>query len=179
MMTTLAEISNMTKKTQPGKTENTETPKPPSAKDSAQQIWLAGLAAFTKAQQEGGKVFEALVNEGLGIQRKTQAAAEEKLSEATSKVAHLATDATAKAGYQWGKLENIFEDRVAKALSQLGIPGPREFEALSTRIDALEKALEKALQTDSTPPTAAKKRPPAAKKAAAKTTPKSPAKKER
>ena len=47
-----------------------------SVKDSAQQIWLAGLAAFTKAQNEGGKVFETLAKEGLSIQRKTQAAAE-------------------------------------------------------------------------------------------------------
>ena len=44
-----------------------------TVKDSAQQIWLAGLGAFSKAQEEGGKVFEALVKEGMTIQRKTQA----------------------------------------------------------------------------------------------------------
>ena len=32
-----------------------------SVKDSAQQIWLAGMGAFAKAQAEGGKVFDALV----------------------------------------------------------------------------------------------------------------------
>ena len=56
-----------------------------TVKDSAQQIWLAGLGAFSKAQEEGGKVFEALVKEGLSIQRKTQAVAEEKISEATDR----------------------------------------------------------------------------------------------
>ena len=40
-------------------------------KESAQQIWLAGLGAFAKAQEEGGKAFESLVKEGLTIQRKT------------------------------------------------------------------------------------------------------------
>ena len=55
-----------------------------AVKESAQQIWLAGLGAFSKAQEEGGKVFETLVKEGLSIQRKTQAVAEEKISEATS-----------------------------------------------------------------------------------------------
>jgi poly(hydroxyalkanoate) granule-associated protein len=59
-----------------------------TVKDSAQQIWLAGLGAFSKAQEEGGKVFEALVKEGLTIQRKTQAVAEEKISEATSRMTH-------------------------------------------------------------------------------------------
>ena len=33
-----------------------------AVKESAQQIWLAGLGAFSKAQAEGGKVFEALVD---------------------------------------------------------------------------------------------------------------------
>ena len=61
-------------------------------KDSAQQIWLAGLGAFSKAQEEGGKAFESLVKEGLAIQRKTQAVAEERISEATSRVTHMATD---------------------------------------------------------------------------------------
>ena len=36
-------------------------------KDSAQHIWAAGLGAFAKAQGEGGKVFEALVKEGLQV----------------------------------------------------------------------------------------------------------------
>ncbi len=56
-------------------------------KASAQQIYLAGLAQFGKAQQEGGKVFEGLVKEGLAIQRRTQAAAEERITEVTSKAA--------------------------------------------------------------------------------------------
>src|SRR5205814_9759324 len=65
-----------------------------TVKDSAQQIWLAGLGAFSKAQEEGGKVFDALVKEGTAIQRKTQAVAEEKISEATSKMASMANDIT-------------------------------------------------------------------------------------
>ena len=75
-----------------------------AVKESAQQIWLAGLGAFSKAQEEGGKVFETLVKEGLSIQRKTQAVAEEKISVATSKMASMATDIQSKAGNQWDKL---------------------------------------------------------------------------
>src|SRR5690606_26098454 len=59
-------------------------------KDSAQQIWLAGLGAFSKAQEEGGKAFESLVKEGLSIQRKTQAVAEERISEASSRMSSMA-----------------------------------------------------------------------------------------
>ena len=57
-----------------------------SVKDSAQQIWQAGLGAFTRAQAEGSKAFESLVKEGVSIQRKTQEVAEERISEATNKM---------------------------------------------------------------------------------------------
>lgn len=125
-----------------------------SVKDSAQQIWLAGLGAFSKAQAEGGKVFETLVKDGVGLQRKTQAAAEEKISEATSKMntmangitakaTGVATDITAKATGQWDKLENIFEERVAKALSKMGMPTAKEVQALAKRVDELSAQLKK------------------------------------
>ena len=132
----------MVKKTQEsGAEENTGPQFSSTVKDSAQQIWLAGLGAFARAQEEGSKVFEALVKEGVSIQRKTQAATEEKISEAKSKMAGLASDIQAKAGNRWDKLENIFEERVAKALSKLGVPSMSELNALTARIDELEKSL--------------------------------------
>ena len=154
-----------------------------TVKDSAQQIWLAGLGAFSKAQEEGGKVFEALVKEGLTIQRKTQAVAEEKITEATSRVTTMASDIGSKAQGQWDKLENIFEDRVAKALAKLGVPSARDLEALSARVDALAKSSKAAPAKAAAKPAAkapakkaaAKKAAPA--KAAAKPAAKAPAKK--
>ena len=110
-------------------------------KDSAQQIWLAGLGAFAKAQQEGTKVFEALVKEGVGMQKKTQAAAEESISQAQSRLAGMASVLGARASGQWGKLENIFEERVARALEKLGVPSAAELAALKARIDELEAQL--------------------------------------
>ncbi|MBC7598825.1 MAG: phasin family protein [Polaromonas sp.] len=114
-----------------------------AVKESAQQIWLAGLGAFSKAQEGGGKVFDALMKEGLSIQRKTQAVAEEKISEASSKMANMAGDIQSKAGHQWDKLENIFEDRVAKALNKLGVPSAKEVDALIARIDELNENVQK------------------------------------
>jgi poly(hydroxyalkanoate) granule-associated protein len=145
-----------------------------AVKESAQQIWLAGLGAFSKAQEEGGKVFDALVKEGQSIQRKTQSVAEEKISEATSKMTNMATDIQSRAGHQWDKLENIFEERVAKALNKLGVPSAKDVDALIARVDELNKKMKgKApaakTATKTTAKSAAKKAPgPAAKPAAAK-----------
>jgi len=112
-----------------------------TVKDSAQQIWLAGLGAFAKAQGEGGKVFETLVKEGVSLQRKTRGLAEEKISEVTSKMSGMADDVTNKAGQHWDKLETIFEDRVAKSMNRLGVPSAKDVDALIKRIDALSAAI--------------------------------------
>jgi poly(hydroxyalkanoate) granule-associated protein len=138
-----------------------------TVKDSAQQIWLAGLGAFSKAQEEGGKVFEALVKEGTSLQRKTQAVAEEKLGEVTSRMTGMASEVQAKAGQHWDKLETIFEERTAKALGKLGVPAAKEVDALVARIDALAAQVAK-LSKGAPAKTAATKAAPA-KKAAAKT----------
>lgn len=113
-----------------------------SVHDSAQQIWQAGLGAFNKAQEEGTKAFEALVKEGVRLQQQTQQAAEEKLAETASKMSSMATDMSAKASGQWDKLENIFEDRVAKALHKLDIPSAQDVSDLSARIDALTQTVQ-------------------------------------
>lgn len=111
-------------------------------KDSAQQIWLAGLGAFAKMQEEGSKAFEALVKDGANVQKKTQKAAEESLSQAQARMAGFATEFGAKAAGGWGKLENIFEERVARALKKLGVPSAQEVAALKARVAALEAQLD-------------------------------------
>ncbi len=108
-----------------------------SVKESAQQIWLAGMGAFAKAQAEGRQVFDALVKEGVSLQKKTQTAAEERFGDVSSKMTSMAEDVTAKAGKQWDKLESIFEERTAKAMKKLGVPSSKDIEALMARIDAL------------------------------------------
>ena len=108
-----------------------------SVKESAQQIWLAGMGAFAKAQAEGRQVFDALVKEGTTLQKKTQSAAEERFSDVSTKMTSMADDVTAKAGKQWDKLESIFEERTAKAMKKLGVPSSKDVQALMDRIDAL------------------------------------------
>ena len=114
------------------------------------------------------------MKEGLSIQRKTQAVAEEKISEATSRVSSMANDIGSRAAGQWDKLENIFEDRVATALTKLGVPSSRDLDVLNARIDALAKSLGKT--PPATKPAPAKKAAakPAAKSAAAKVVAKKP-----
>ena len=108
-----------------------------SIKESAQQIWLAGMGAFAKAQAEGTQAFDKLIKDGINLQKKTQGAAEEKISEVTGKMSAMAGEVTAKAGQHWDKLESIFEARTAKAMSRLGVPSAKDMAALSERVEKL------------------------------------------
>lgn len=100
--------------------------------DSATQIWLAGLGAFAKAQEEGGKIFETLVKEGEAVQDSARKAAGTKMDEMT-----------AKASGAWDKLEHIFEGRVARALHNLSVPSKKDIDTLSKRVAELTDVVEK------------------------------------
>jgi poly(hydroxyalkanoate) granule-associated protein len=139
-------------------------------KESAQQIWLAGLGAFAKNQEEGKKVFEKLVDDGLSLQKKTQEALHEKVSQASEKINEMASTLKQDPSAHWAPLEDLFHNRVAKANEKLGVPDAQAFEALIQRVQALEKALGLAASA-----TGASTKPPA--KAPAKAPAKVPAKK--
>jgi len=109
-------------------------------KESAQQIWLAGMGAFAKAQQEGTKVFETLVKDGTQLQAATQQA-QAKVTEAAHKMSAMATDMGQRASGQMDKLEGIFEERVAKALESMGLPSAQALSELEARVAALEAQL--------------------------------------
>jgi poly(hydroxyalkanoate) granule-associated protein len=135
-----------------------------SIKESAQQIWLAGMGAFAKAQAEGTQAFDKLIKDGINLQKKTQGAAEEKISEVTGKMTAMAGEVTAKAGQHWDKLESIFEQRTAKAMSRLGVPSAKDLATLSERVEKLATEVaklggKKAPAKKASTKTAAKKTP--------------------
>ena len=161
-----------------------DSPTPP-----AQHVWLAGLGAMAKAQERGSKAIEALVNDGLAFQRKSQAEAQQRLQEATERLSHMASDFGQQATGRVDKLEHLFEDRVAKALHRLGMPTLLDIQMLNDRVAQLESQLAAAMKT---PPASKKATPtkatgrPGAKvsaqapgKTAAKTAVQKPAKKTR
>lgn len=130
-------------------------------RESAQQIWLAGLGAFAKAQQEGNKVFDALIREGEAIQQKTRKVTEDKV-----------TEMAAKATGTWDKLEQVFENRVARSLNSLGVPTKDDVAQLAKRVAELKAEVEKLNKTSKPKAVAAKPVRRAAPKAARKAAPK-------
>lgn len=136
-----------------------------TVRDSAQQIWLAGLGAFSKAQAEGSKVFDALVKEGQTIHSKTRKVAESKVSEMTSTLGKMATKATDQATDSWDRLEQVFENRVARALHRIGVPTNKDINNLAKHVEELTVSVQK---LSGKPVKQAKKAKKATKRTAAK-----------
>lgn len=158
--------------------------------ESAREIWLAGLGAFNVAQQEGykvleegSKIFEKLVAEGSKIEAKTrkevQGAVSDIRSEVESRVAEARNQARNQADAvrkqavdNWDKLEKIFEERVARSLTKLGIPSQDDLSKLSARVAELSKRVDAvgAKPAKASKPATAGKTTKASKKAATKKT---------
>ena len=143
-----------------------------AVRTSAQQIWQAGLGAFAKAQEEGGRVFAKLVKEGTELQKRTQKLAEDKVSGVTGTVTKMADNVSKQASGSWDKLEQVFEDRVARSLSSLGVPSQKDIQALTRRVEELNKAVS---ALSGKKPAAVKAASKAPVRAAAKVAPQKPA----
>jgi poly(hydroxyalkanoate) granule-associated protein len=91
--------------------------------------------AVEKAQQEGSSLLKSITKEGEKVKTQTQKLAEEKLGMAKEKFEEI----KGKAADSWDNLEKIFEDRVARVLTRLGIPSRDDFQAIAKRLDALNE----------------------------------------
>ena len=113
----------------------------------ARQIWLAGLGAFAKAQDEGGRFFETLVQEGQAVDTQMKKTAGEKIEPGEveimkGKVAEIRERATGA----WNKLEEVFQARVARALCRLGVPSRDDIQQLFQQIDLLSQNIQELTQ---------------------------------
>lgn len=137
--------------------------------DSAQQIWLAGVGAFSRAQEEGTKMFEALVKEGVSIEKTTRKYAGNRAEAVREVVEDRVGHVRGRANDTWDRLEKVFEQRVQRALNRLGVPGREELADLTRQVESLNAELRRVNAGGKAG--AAKKAParkPAAKKAPAR-----------
>lgn len=183
-MTKKVAKKKVAKKTATRKTESSRNVAN-QAQDYAQEIWLAGLGAFALAQQEGSKLFkqgsksiddaaskmvgesaklfERLVEEGSKLEAKGRKIASDAVVGVRDDVESKVDEVRKSAQTNWDKLEKVFEQRVARALSRLGVPTSEEIRELSDRVAELNQRVGDLAKKQAAAPAAAK---PAAKKPA-------------
>ena len=148
-----------------------------SITESAQQIWLAGMGAFNRAQAEGGKLFESLVRDGLSLEQTARKFAGNRADVVRDVVEGRVGQAKERAADTWDKLESVFEIRVQRALVKLGVPSREDLTTLTGRVERLTAELRKANGKPAVKPASAVKAPKAVKAVKAQKTPRKAAKK--
>lgn len=126
-----------------------EKPLTGEVRDFARQIWLAGLGAFARTQEEGGKVFDALVQEGQAVDaqmKKTASEKTEQMKESIETVRDKVGEIRGKAVGGWSKLEEVFQTRVARALGRLGVPNQNDIQQLFQQVDLLTRNIQELSQ---------------------------------
>jgi len=80
------------------------------------------------------------------VQNRTSKVAEQTIKNAVqnlqSAVGNRVTEVTDKAQETWDNLEQIFQQRVQKAIHQLGIPSSREVKTLTAKVEELSRMVE-------------------------------------
>jgi len=132
---------------------------PTGLKESAYEIWLAGLGAFNIAGEEGGRIFKQLVKKG----REQEEAGGEWLAEMKERAQALGGDAR----QALKKAASPIEDGLATAMQKLGVPTRKEIVTLTHRVEELTKHVTKAKAAAAAP-----KPKPRPKKVAAPAKPK-------
>jgi len=111
------------------------------------EVWLAGLGAASKAQRGAPQLWEELISEGARVHNRTRNATEKLargwLGGVQSGIHTRLGEVGGKASDVLDNLEKIFQTRVHRALTQLGVPSSEEVAALSRRVDALTNGIDK------------------------------------
>ena len=111
------------------------------------QVWLAGLGAAVRAQRGTPKVLDDLIAEGARFQTAAHGEAEKALRGLLGNMQAQFTSRMGKASEQATEalenLEKIFQTRVHRALTQLGVPSADEVASLSKRVDALNANIDR------------------------------------
>lgn len=108
-------------------------------RNSAHQIWKAGLGAFSRAQHEGGDMFSRLVRDGEDLQKRAQGFVADRREDVTDTMTRLVESMGRQASQSWERVEQTVEERVSGVLTRLGVPTKEDIEALSRQIDKLNR----------------------------------------
>lgn len=131
------------------RTRKTRTPAVTPAKAartiraSAQKALEAGVQAASGVRQSAVGAFDALVKQGAALESRSRRAAMAKAGKARDAACARAEEARARTVEAVSHLEKVFEQRVSKAISKLGVPTVRDVRALSRQVAQLQASVDR------------------------------------
>ncbi|NNG81976.1 phasin family protein [Acinetobacter sp. ANC 5378] len=92
-----------------------------------QQIWLAGLGAFSRAEEEGNKLFDSLVKVGEELESKTTEIADQTVEKVSEKAKESVIDTK-------DKVEKLIDHSVNHSLNRIGLVTVKDIQHLESLI---------------------------------------------
>ena len=101
------------------------------------QIWLAGLGAFSRAEEEGNKMFDSLVKVGEELESTTVELTDQTVTKVANRTRESVTDTK-------DKVEKLLDHGVSTSLNKIGLATAKDLQhleslilALTSKVDAL------------------------------------------
>lgn len=121
--------------------------------ESAQQVWLAGLGAFNRAQTEGSRLFDSLVRDGQAYEQRSKATGRSSWNVQDNLAAGLG-QARERGARTWDKVEHAFDEQVQAVLRRLNMPTAAQVASLEAELAALRQRLASVEARQAPPPPA-------------------------
>ena len=133
--------------------QNTETPTsdrkdfdlkdlPDEVTGRAREIWLAGLGALSRLEQEGDKVFQSLVERGKDYEDKRSQQLQEATENLRKQQESLTHDVSKRLDDATQSVEKAVSDTLSGTLGRIGVPTRDEVRGLSRRVGELSEKLD-------------------------------------
>ncbi|NHB57418.1 phasin family protein [Acinetobacter shaoyimingii] len=107
------------------------------------QIWLAGLGAFSRAEDEGSKIFESLVKVGEELESKTVEFTDQTVSKVTEKTKESVIDTK-------DKVEKMLDHHVTTSLNKIGLVTAKDIQHLESLILDLHRKVDVLMEENKT-----------------------------
>jgi poly(hydroxyalkanoate) granule-associated protein len=108
----------------------------------AREIWLAGLGALSRLEEEGDKVFSDLVERGQNYESKRRKQIEDVTSGLREQQEAFTQDVTERLDNATQSVEKAVSDTLSGTLGRIGVPTRTEVRGLSRKVGELSKKLD-------------------------------------
>ncbi|MEN8281676.1 phasin family protein [Acinetobacter gerneri] len=104
-------------------------------KKYTKQIWLAGLGAFSRAEEEGNKLFDSLVKVGEELESKTTDIADNTVNKVTEKAKESVVESK-------DRVEKILDQGVNQSLNRIGLVTAKDIQRLENLVLQLHQKVD-------------------------------------
>lgn len=119
---------------------------PEEVSSRTREIWLAGLGALSRLEEEGDKVFRTLVERGEDYEQKRRTQIETQIEDATSTLQEqqesLTEGVTRRIDDATTSVEKAVSSTFSGTLNRIGVPTRGEVQDLSSKVGTLSSKLD-------------------------------------